>query len=61
MSEKNKPVMELNVEFQLLSERVKKIEEKSVISIGTAEKSKLEKIEGLFIPMMSKYNNLKDY
>ena len=45
MAKKNKTVRELNLEFEFLSERIKKLEEKEVEYHLNERKSKVEGIE----------------
>ena len=45
MAKKNKTLKELNLEFDILSERVKMLEEKSDTNKGSEANSKIEQIE----------------
>ena len=47
MAKKNRTVKELNVDFELLSERVKKLEERADKNNGDVEKSNTESIENV--------------
>ena len=44
MAKKNKTVKELNVEFELLSERILKLEERNNISDGKSDHEKIDLI-----------------